>query len=203
MLLKSCRSNFEFLLPVTLTHTLDPKTLIKLRSGSSSHHASYGVMLIVLCHLLFNRYTAWTAAADQYFAGRLAPYNRVRTVVPISSLYRSTWPFWEGLSAPVGSTLYWKSLSIAVRHPVDRANSPPWSHLIRPPFSLPNSLRNNLVSSIGGSFVLVRKIQAYFDISSTTSRYDVYPSYDSTTLSDLAVFLLKSSFDALINPKSM
>jgi hypothetical protein len=51
--------------------------------------------------------------------------------------------------------------------------------------------------------VLVIKTHAKREASSTISRYDEKPSYDSTTLSAFLVGLEKLDVEALMKPKSM
>jgi hypothetical protein len=50
-------------------------------------------------------YAECTTAYDQKVAGREDPYNKPRVVEPMVWLNRSSPPFYDGESAPVGSTL--------------------------------------------------------------------------------------------------
>jgi len=65
-------------------------------------------MLIVLCGLQFIRYTGCVSVSvsDQYFGDKPDPKSYVLVSVVMVLLYCSTWPFCDGLSASVGSTMY-------------------------------------------------------------------------------------------------
>ena len=85
------------------THTLALNRRSRLKSSFCPYHTSRGVFFVFLWTLRLCKYTTWTKAEYQYFAGNPDEYKRACTVTAKVSFHRSAPPFWDGLSAPVGS----------------------------------------------------------------------------------------------------
>lgn len=88
-----------------------------------------------------------------------------------------------------------------MRHSVLHSSSPPWSTLMRPPFSCPNVSGKRLIMPMGGFSVRVRNNHVYLVVLSMTRRYNLYLSKDSTIRSVFRFVTLKSTADACKKPK--
>ncbi len=92
-------------------------------------------------------------------------------------------PFGDRLSAPVGSTAYLCFCNSMLEKTTERASSPPGSDQIEPPILRQKWSKNMSMMSRGGSLDFVRKTHMYCEASSTTRRYNKYPSQESITQS--------------------